>query len=270
MSGMKIRPLILSAVAFLFFAAAAVAEPEWKLVWADEFNGSRINSRHWTKIERGKPDWKSKMSDDPSLYAVKNGKLILRGKVNTNRKKDPLPFITGGISTEGKFSFRYGKIEIRAKLDSAKGAWPALWLLPEGKKRVWPDDGEIDIMEHLNFDDFVYQTVHTRYTYTLKRRDPRNTATGKIKKKGYNVYGLEWYPDRLVFFVNGKETFTYPRVPAEEKNGQWPFDKPFYILVDMQLGGSWVGNVDMEQLPVEMHVDWVRVYRDASRSKDKD
>ena len=125
-------------------------------------------------------------------------------------------------------------------------------------------------MEHLNFDDFVYQTVHSRYTYTLKRRDPRNTATGKIKKKGYNVYGLEWYPDKLVFFVNGKETFTYPRLPAEEKNGQWPFDKPFYILVDMQLGGSWVGNVDMEQLPVEMHVDWVRVYRDASRSKDKD
>ena len=97
MSGMKIRPLILSAVAFLSFAVAAAAEPEWKLVWADEFNGSRINSRYWTKIERGKPDWKSKMSDDPSLYAVKNGKLILRGKVNTNRKKDPLPFITGVV-----------------------------------------------------------------------------------------------------------------------------------------------------------------------------
>lgn len=250
---------------FLLCSANCLAAPKWQLVWKDEFNGRTINSRYWTKIERGTPDWKNTMSSDPSLFAVKNGNLILRGKVNKDTKKDPSPFITGGISTQGKFSFCYGKIEIRAKLDSAQGAWPALWMLPASSKAGWPDGGEIDLMEHLNFDDFAYQTVHSRYTHLPQGANPKKGSTAPIKRNDYNVYGLEWYPDKLVFFINGKESFTYPRVPAEAKNGQWPFNKPFYLLVDMQLGGSWVGKVNPEHLPVEMHIDWIRVYRDASR-----
>ena len=264
---MKFPRFLVPAIAF--FAASAfpafAAAPQWKLVWADEFNGSKIDTRRWSKIERGKPDWKNTMSNDPSLFAVKNGKLILRGKVNPNTKKDPSPYITGGISTQGKFSFCHGKIEIRAKFDSAQGAWPALWMLPE--KGDWPDGGEIDIMEHLNFDNIAYQTVHSRYTWTLKRNNPRPGSTGKIRRDDFNVYAVEWHPDKLVFLINGKETFTYPRVPAEEKNGQWPFTKPFYILVDMQIGGGWVessGKVNPSHLPVEMQVDWVRVYRDTN------
>lgn len=241
-------------------SAKTANSTQWELIWADEFSGSKINSRRWTKITRGSPDWRKHMSSDPSLYAVKNGNLILRGKVNPNQKKDPVPFITGGISSEGKFSFKYGKVEIRAKFDSAKGAWPALWMLPDGPMK-WPDDGEIDIMEHLNFDDFAYQTVHSHFTYTLKRTTPRNSVAGKIKRDDYNVYGVEWTPSRIVFFINGKETFTYPRIKAEAENKQWPFTRPYYLLIDMQLGGSWVGNVNPAQLPVEMHVDWVRVYR---------
>ncbi len=264
---MKFPRFLVPAIAF--FAASAfpafAAAPQWKLVWSDEFNGSKIDTRRWSKIERGKPDWKNTMSNDPSLFAVKNGKLILRGKVNPNTKKDPSPYITGGISTQGKFSFCHGKIEIRAKFDSAQGAWPALWMLPE--KGDWPDGGEIDIMEHLNFDNIAYQTVHSRYTWTLKRNNPRPGSTGKIRRDDFNVYAVEWHPDKLVFLINGKETFTYPRVPAEEKNGQWPFTKPFYILVDMQIGGGWVessGKVNPSHLPVEMQVDWVRVYRDTN------
>lgn len=263
----------LPVIFILCLSAAWIhAAPKWKLIWSDEFNSSKIDSRKWSKIERGTPDWKNTMSKDPSLFAVKNGKLILRGKVNPNTKKDPSPFITGGISTQKKFSFRYGKIEIRAKVDSAQGAWPALWMLPEGENGKWPDDGEIDIMEHLNFDDFAYQTIHTHYTYTLGRKNPPNGTTAKIKRDDYNVYGVEWTPDKLVFFINGKETLTYPRIPEEKANKQWPFNKPFYILVDMQLGGGWVestGKVNPKQLPVEMHVDWVRVYKDTSRPTKK-
>lgn len=258
------------ALAFVFSSAifseaateksATSSKPtRWELVWHDEFSGSKIDSRKWSKIKRGNPDWKKHMSPDPSLYAVKNGNLILRGKVNPNTKKDPVPFITGGISTEGKFSFKYGKIEIRAKFDSAQGAWPALWMLPE--KGVWPDDGEIDIMEHLNFDDIAYQTVHSHFTWTLKRNNPPQGSNGKINRDDYNVYGVVWSPSKIDFYINGKKTFTYPRVKAEAENKQWPFTKPYYILVDMQLGGNWVGKVDPKQLPVEMHVDWVRVYR---------
>lgn len=257
-------PAILLAVFLAALAVRAAEKPQWELVWSDEFNGSQISSKNWAKIQPGASDWKKHMSSDPSLFSVKNGMLILRGKVNPNKKKGALPFITGGISSQGKFSFCRGKIEIRAKLDCAKGAWPALWLLPEKGEKGWPADGEIDIMEHLNFDDFAYQTVHSHYATALGKKNPPPGGRGKIKENGFNVYGLEWHRDKLVFLINGKETFTYPRLPEFKNEGQWPFTKPFYILIDMQLGGNWVGAVDSSQLPVEMTVDWVRVYRDAS------
>lgn len=237
---------------------------KWVLVWSDEFDGKKIKSKHWSKCERGTPDWSNTMSKDPSLFGLKNGNLILRGKVNKNTDKDPSPFITGGILSRGKVSFCYGKIEIRAKLGCAQGAWPALWLLPDIENRKWPDDGEIDIMEHLNFDKIAYQTVHSKFITTLGRKNPPNGGTGEIKPGDYNIYSVIWTPDKIEFFINDKRTLTYPRVPKEKENGQWPFTKPFYILIDMQLGGGWVGSVKASDLPVEMIVDYVRIYKDAN------
>ncbi len=256
---MKIRLLaiFLSSVTMTLFGSVSVLAqetkpPKWELVWSDEFNGSRINEKYWSKIDRGKSGWSNYMSPDPSLYAVKGGNLILRGKVNPDTKKDPVPYITGGVWTKGKYSFLYGKIEIRAKLGCAQGAWPAIWLLPDKKDRKWPDDGEIDLVEHLNFDDFAYQTLHTKYTIS-GNKNPRNTTTKKINRDGYNVYGVEWYPDKLVFLLNGEKTFEYPRLPELQDKGQWPFTSPFFILIDMQLEGNWVGKItNPKQLPIEM------------------
>ena len=156
--------------------------------------------------------------------------------------------------------FSDGRIEIRARLHGAKGAWPAFWLLPENEP--WPDGGEIDIMERLNYDSIAYQTVHSAYTYTLGINDnPPQGSTGRIDPDGYNVYCVEMHRDSLVFFINDKRTFAYPRIQTDKK-GQFPFtDKDFYLLLDMQLGGSWVGKVDTADLPVEMEIDWVRFYR---------
>ncbi len=267
------RHLFLSAIfscAALFCSAGttfAQQKTNWVLAWSDEFNGSKIDEKKWSKIPRGKSDWNNYMSDNPSLYAVKNGNLILRAKPNAGNKKDPVPFITGGIYSHKKFAFRYGKIEIRAKFDNAKGMWPAIWLLPDHEGRKWPDDGEIDIVEHLNFDNFAYQTVHTKITKSGVAGAPKSGSTGPINKDDYNVYGLEWYPDKLVFFINGKETFTYPKVDALVSQGQWPFTEKFYILLDMQVEGSWVGNAEQKDFPKEIKIDWVRVYRNASLAK---
>ncbi|MCR5184016.1 MAG: glycoside hydrolase family 16 protein [Opitutales bacterium] len=253
--------LILSSA---FLAAAPAKKERWKLVWSDEFNGSKIESKHWSKCERGKPDWSNTMSDDPSLFALKNGNLVLRGKVNPDTAKDPSPVITGGVQSRGKVSFCYGRIDVRAKFTCAQGAWPALWLLPDIPNRVWPDDGEIDIMEHLNFDNIVYQTLHSRFITKLGQRNPRNGGTGKINRDDYNLYSVIWTPDKITCLINEKETLTYPRLPEKEKDGQWPYHKPFYILLDMQLGGNWVGKVNQSQLPVEMWIDYVRIYKDAN------
>ena len=243
---------------------AGKVEPvkEWKLVWEDDFNSPKLDTTKWTKIPKGGADWNRHMSDDPACYDIRDGMLYLTGIVNPDTLKDPRPFLTGGIYTKNKFSFQYGKVEIHVKLESAKGAWPAIWMLAQTNKYgEYPRNGEIDIMEHLNFDDIIYQTVHSYYTLNLnKGNETPHYVTAKTDTSRFNTIGLEWYPGKLVFTLNGKATFTYPKVKGVDPS-QWPFDQPFYLLIDQQLGGSWVGETDPGDLPVSMIVDWVKVYR---------
>ena len=163
------------------------------------------------------------------------------------------------------FSFQYGKIEVKAKVDQGQGSWPAIWLMPENPQYGgWPYSGEIDIMEYLNFDNHVHQTVHSEYVDVLNKRDnPQYTTTAPINPNEYNIFGLEWYPDKLVFSVNGQKTLTYPKIEGATES-QWPFDQPFYIILDQALGGSWVGEIHDEDLPVSMKTDWVKVYQKSS------
>lgn len=234
----------------------------WKLVWEDNFNGATLDTSKWTKVPPGNSDWNKHMTSNEICYASGNGLLHLRGINNPDTSIDKRPFLTGGIYSKGKFAFRYGKIEIRAKLGCANGAWPAMWMLAEKNKYgEYPRNGEIDIQEHLNFDSIVYQTIHSYYTLNLKQdKNPAHYGTAKININDFNVFGIKWYPDKIVYILNGEETFTYPRENNVDAT-QWPFDQPFYILIDQQLGGSWVGNVKPEELPVEMVIDWVKVYQ---------
>ena len=238
------------------------SELSWKLVWSEEFNiNGLINNEIWSKIPRDIPAWQCHMSDYDALYDVKNGNLILRGMVNPGPPavpKDTKPFLTGGIYTKGKKSFYRGKLEIRAKLGNARGAWPAIWLMPFDNSR-WPNGGEIDIMERLNSDAIAYQTVHSHYTYNLNIKKPEHSISSPIRKDEYNVYGVELHADSVVVSINGKNTLTYPRIETDIE-GQFPFDRPYYLLIDMQLGGDWVGKVEPNDLPVEMYIDWVRFY----------
>ncbi|WP_316815408.1 glycoside hydrolase family 16 protein [Pedobacter nyackensis] len=235
---------------------------KWKLIWEDDFSGSVLDNSKWSKIPSGKSDWNKHMSSDSACYRQSDGKLYLRGIKNPDTLKDPRPYLTGGIYSKGKFAYQYGRIEVRAKLESAQGAWPAIWMLAEQDKYgKYPRNGEIDIMEHLNFDSIIYQTTHSYYTLDLKQKtNPVHSGTAKLDINEFNVFGLEWYPDKLVFTLNGKETFRYPR-KLDVDPSQWPYDQPFYVMIDQQLGGSWVGKVDPDQLPVQMIVDWVKVFQ---------
>jgi beta-glucanase (GH16 family) len=235
---------------------------KWEVVWEDQFENSYLDTTKWTKIPPNNADWGRHMTNDPRCYHIIDGKLFLKGIVNQDTISDPRPFLTGGVYTKQKFAFLYGKIEIHAKLECAQGAWPAMWLLAEKNKYgVYPRNGEIDIMEHLNFDSIVYQTTHSYYTLELKQKtNPPYYSTSRIEIDQFNTFGLEWYPDRLVFTLNGEETFTYPKVKGVDPS-QWPYDQPFYVLIDQQLGGSWVGQVNPDDLPVQMIIDWVKVYQ---------
>lgn len=231
----------------------------FELVWHDDFK--TFDESRWSKISRGPAQWRKYMSSSDSLYDIDEGKLILRAMANDGLDpSDTAEFLTGGVYTKGKFTVDFGKVEVRAKLEAGKSVWPAIWMLPQDG--VWPDGGEIDIMERLNHDDFVYQTVHSAYTHTPgNKNNPKSSVTARIRPDTYNVYGVEIYPDSIMFYVNGEKTLTYPRVETgADPDFQYPFGSPYYILMDMQVGGNWVGPADAVDLPVEMTIDWIRTY----------
>ncbi|HET6446926.1 MAG TPA: glycoside hydrolase family 16 protein [candidate division Zixibacteria bacterium] len=234
---------------------------EWELVWEDDFAGGKLDQSNWTLCKRGNADWMNTMSDDPRLLKIEDGVLHLRGIVNDKKDKDPAPYLTAGVNSKGKFAFQYGKVQIQARFKSAQGAWPALWML--GAEKGWPANGEIDLMEHLNFEHKIYQTVHSEYTVKIdKTNSPKKGGTAQIKRDDWNTYGCEWDANKIVFTVNGKPTHTYPRVPGKGEK-QWPFNRPFYFVLSMQIGGNWVngsGPTNPAHYPAGMEVDWVRVY----------
>ena len=253
-------------VAFLFIvtllASCAVTKHAHKraLTWEENFNQvNSFDTTRWSKIPRGPSDWDRHMSNFDSCYAMRDGKLILCGINNTTVSNDTSRYLTGGVYTKDKVNFGLGRLEIRAKLNGATGAWPAFWLLGQGER--YPGGGEIDIMEHLNYDSIVFQTVHSYYTITLNiKHEPEHGGTAPINLNEFNTYAVEKYRDSVVFYVNDKRTFAYPRIKTDKKD-QFPYaDANHYLLLDMQLGGSWVGKVNPADLPVEMEIDWVRFY----------
>ena len=248
-------------VAGLLFSACH-HQKQWQLVWEEDFNAARLDTSVWSMISPEEFERPSSVSYDERCYEIRDGLLILRGIVNEDFQKDSSAYLTGGIWTKGKQSFKRGRIEIRAKMEGVQGAWPAIWMLPvKSHLKGLLHGGEIDIMERLNHDTFVYQTVHSYYTHTLNEDDnPPSSAIVSVRPNEFNVYGVDFYPDSLVFHVNGVKTFTYPRIDTD-KEGQFPFDIPQYLLIDMQLGGTWVGEVDPTGLPVEMTIEWVRHYQ---------
>lgn len=236
----------------------------WELVWEDNFDRKDIFSTGiWSKIPRGKSDWQKNMSSHESLYRIEKGNLILSGIKNNVDYNDSSDYLTGGVYTKGNKYFGTGRIEVRCKLEATQGSWPAIWMLPQ--KGKWPEGGEIDLMERLNFDNYIYQTVHTSYT-KMNRDSPKNHTIFEINPNDYNVYAVEIYQDELKFFVNEKHTFSYPRV--QSRINQFPFiENPFYLLIDMQLGGSWVGEVKPFDGVVNMYIDWVRYYKHKNTEK---
>ncbi len=264
------RPLLRRAArvggeAFLFLLTLSLSscrgpKGDWELVWEDNFDSGVLDTTLWSRTTRGRADWQDTQSDDPRCLEMRDGHLVLRGIVNDN-PNDTAQFLTGGVWTIDKKALQPGRIEVRARLHKAKGAWPAIWTMGFDRKAApWPKGGEIDIMERLNGDSIAYQTAHSHWTYYVNhnRSKPVHGGSGAIDPDGWNVYAVDIHPDSLVFHINGITTFTYHRVDSIPSESQFPYFRTQYLLIDMQLGGKWVGSVDPADLPVEMEIDWVR------------
>lgn len=232
----------------------------WRLVWSDEFDDRSLDKESWVRCPRRVAAWSRHMSDADSLVRVEEGLLKLYGVNLPEGVSDTVSFLTGGVMSKGCHSLRMGRFDIRARFDCGGGFWPAIWLIPDANVR-YLYGGEIDIMEHLNYEGEVYQTVHT--AHTLQKRNPKtkNYKTTAIDATEFNIYSVSIEKDAVVFYVNGEQIFKYERLTPAVVD-QFPFaDHPFYVILSAQLGGSWVGEVDPAALPVCMEVDYVRFYK---------
>ena len=252
--------LILS---LLLAGCVNTARQEWHLVWEEDFDGPIIDESVWTRIPKGANDWNDMMSLREDLAYIEDGQLVLLGKVGG--EQDETPFVTGGVASRGKKSFQGARVEIRARFNSARGFWPALWLMPDAELPA-PEYAEVDMMEHLNQEDSVYQTVHSRYTLDGGEEPPK-FVLAPIDKDGWNTFAAEIHQDSVCLFTNGIKTLTYPRVEGLEHQFLWP-DYPFYLILSNQLGGSWVGPVEApEELPARLYIDWIKVYEKADKKR---
>lgn len=233
----------------------------WKRVFEDDFNtiGS-FDTAKWSYCPRINAAWGKYLTATPDYVSLDGSNLNLKmdDKVIDG---DAVPYHSGGIETQGKFSFLYGKVEVRARFTKGAGSWPAIWMMPEKPHSYggWPKSGEIDIMEHVNNETIVHQTIHNG---AVTKPGGASSATNAwtYNASDFNTYGIIWTAQKIEFYINGKYIYQYSK-PTNATIAQWPFDKPFYLILNQSGGAGWPGPIVNGNLPFSMQVDWVRVYQ---------
>lgn len=264
-----ILPIVFTCVLSLTCCAqkTSVRDHLYELTWSDEFNTSALDTTLWSKMKRKNTRCSRYFTSDERLFEQKKGRLRLYALHNDNLiPTDTAQYLTGGITSDGKATLGYGKIEVRVKVIGAQGTWPAIWTLPtEPKYRTVksPYYTEIDIMEYVDRNTFVYQTAHNEYTLRDQKNwtRPNRLVKSPIKVDKYNVYSVEILPNEIIFAVNGVETLRYPRL--EEEEHQFHYGLESFLMLDMQVNPpkSWSKGADPTTFPAYMDIDWVRVYK---------
>lgn len=248
------------------------------LVWSDEFNGDKLDESKWNKLT-----WPAfRVNNELQAYTdrkknvfLRDGALVIRAQ---REDYNGAQFTSGRLTSSGKGDWKYGRFEARAQLPvgAGSGTWPAIWMLPtESKFGSWPKSGEIDIMEHVACDKGkVHSTVHTA-AFNHMKNTQKGASTTVDDVREWHVYGLEWTPDFIYGFVDGRKYFTFARNDRTD-SARWPFNQDFHWVLNVAIGGDWGGyclNGALPNLPkagtpegdpawqrAEMRIDWVRVY----------
>lgn len=245
---------------------------EWQLVWSDEFNYSGLPDPAKWGYDVGGHGWGNK---ELQFYTerrkenarVEDGHLIIEARRDGSSRNK---YTSARLVSKGKGDWTYGRFEVSAKLPSGRGTWPAIWMLPSLNSYGnggWPDNGEIDIMEHVGYDpDVVHASAHTKAYY----HSIGTQKTAKIEvpnaRTAFHLYSIEWTPKEIRWYVNGKHYFTFLNERATQPAAdykEWPFDKPFHLILNLAVGGTWGGakGVDQSIWPQRMEIDYVRVYQ---------
>lgn len=239
----------------------------YELVWSDEFDYEGAPDDTKWGYDTGGSGWGN---NELQYYtagdnvSVKDGVLIIEARKEEKGSRD---YTSTRLVSRGKGDWLYGKIEVCAKLPSGVGTWPAIWMLPTGwKYGDWPASGEIDIMEHVGYDqDRIHGSVHTKSYY----HSIGTQKTASVKAEGvseeFHVYTLEWLPDKIIISMDEEEYFRFEptKYKSQPTYKEWPFDKEMHLLINFAVGGDWGGakGVDETIYPQQFIVDYVRVYQ---------
>jgi len=271
----------ISAIFILGIVASCTYAEEQKLIWSDEFNYEGLpNPEKWSYEEgfiRNK-EAQYYTKERKENVRVENGVLIIECKKETfknphykqtskNRQQKKLAHYTSGsINTLGKGEFKYGRIEVRAKMPQGKGVWPAIWMMGINRSDVkWPRCGEIDIMEYVGKQPFkVHCNIHFADPNIKNKSVHKSGGSGKMTIKDpfdeFHIYAVEWNKKQIIFFVDNKKYATFD-IDSAGKGADNPFRKKHYILLNFAIGGSWGGKIDDNMLPQKYEIDYVRIFK---------
>ncbi|MEJ2616010.1 MAG: family 16 glycosylhydrolase [Ignavibacteriaceae bacterium] len=247
----------------------------YKLVWSDEFNSSSLDMSKWNyDIGTGTGGWGNNelqyYTDRDTNISIKNGNLIIRALKESYGGEN---YTSARIETQNKYSITYGKIEARIKLPYGRGMWPAFWMLGDDITTVsWPACGEIDIMEMVGGDGTngstnlsdatVYGTAHWSSSGSHAQHGGSYSLSGGKFADNYHTFTVTWIPQLITWYVDGHQ-YASLSITSSDLNA---FQKSFYILLNLAVGGNWPGSPDSSTVfPQTMMVDYIRVYKDTSQ-----
>jgi beta-glucanase (GH16 family) len=239
-------------------------QKNWVLVWSDEFNGdngSAVDNSKWVQ-ETGGNGWgnneEQHYTEGTNNCYIENENLVIEAKKEEYEKSK---YTSARIKTNGKFDFKYGKVEIKAKLPLGQGIWPAFWMLgSDFDSAGWPDCGEIDIMENIGrTPKTVNGTAHAP-GYSGNMGLGNSLTIDEDLTSSYHIYSIEWSKDKIEWFMDGKKYHTLN--PETIGGNKWAFNKDFFLLLNLAVGGNWPGYPDNTTMfPQKYYIDYVHVYQ---------
>lgn len=238
-----------------------------KLVWSDEFNKDGLPDPTKWGYDVGGNGW----GNNELQYYIKaraENARVEKGNLIIEAIKEPYEgknYSSARLLTQNTATWTYGRVEVRAKLPAGRGTWPAIWMLGKNIASAgWPRCGELDIMEHVGYDEgVVHGTAHTEAYNHVKGTQKEGKTTVATATSDFHVYAIDWTADAIDFSVDNQTYYSVRKSALGNQTAQWPFDQPFFLILNVAVGGNWGGakGVDETIWPRRMEVDYVRVYQ---------